>query len=87
MSKVDTIMVEVTTRYPMRVEASADAFGEMFANMDCGEQVAVMAAIAKYMRAHPLQWDYIAIELELDENAQTRRDWLQAFAEDQANDR
>ena len=79
MSKVDTIIVEVTTRYPMRVEASADAFGEMFANMDSGDQVAVMASIAQHMSKHPMQWDYIAIELEKVENAQTRQEWMQAF--------
>lgn len=81
MSKVDTIMVEVHTKYPMRVEASADAFGEMFANMDSGDQVAIMASIAKHMRAHPLQWDYIAIELEKAENDQTRQEWMQSFSE------
>ena len=87
MSKVDTIMVEVKTRYPMRVEASADAFGEMFAHMHSGDQVAVMASIAQHMSKHPIQWYYIAFELEKAENAHTRRDWMQAFVEEPTNDR
>lgn len=81
------IMVHIHSSAPMFIEASADNFGDIFANMDSQQQVAVMAEIANHMRKHPIQWDYIAIELEKVENAQTRQDWMQAFAEDQTNDR
>jgi hypothetical protein len=56
------------------MEVEADDFGKMFANMSADEQVAVLRAMVFHMSKHPMQWDYIAIELEEDHNSNLFRD-------------
>jgi hypothetical protein len=63
--------VEIDSRFPVSMTVDADDFGKLFAAMDCAEQVAVLRAMIDAMDAHPLQWDYIAIELENAENYET----------------
>ncbi|MCH4542959.1 hypothetical protein [Ochrobactrum sp. A-1] len=70
MSKIE---VRVDSRYPLFINADADSFGAVFANMNSEEQVAVLAAMVSHMEPHRTQWDYIAIELEKPENEQVRR--------------
>ncbi len=72
------IRVQVKANAPLFVEADADTFGRVFAAMNSEEQVAVLDAIAEHMRAHPTQWDHIAIELEKPEHARVRGE-LQAM--------
>ena len=42
--------------------------------MSSDEQVAVFRSIVEHMKPHRLQWDYIAIELEQEENREVRRE-------------
>ena len=49
-------------------------FGEMFAHMAADDQVEVLRAMVSSMAQHKLQWDYIAIELALPENADLMRE-------------
>ncbi len=56
--------IQIESRYPINMTVSADDFGKLFAAMNSMEQVAVLRSIIEEMEAHPLQWDYIAIELE-----------------------
>lgn len=68
------IQVDISSRFPIFINANADSFGALFASMNNGEQVEVLRAMVKHMRPHQLQWDYIAIELEKDENREVRDD-------------
>ena len=68
------MMVNIESRSPIRMEVNSADFGDMFAHMACDDQVSVLRAIVSIMAAHPLQWDYIAIELELPENSDLRAD-------------
>lgn len=62
------IAVRIESSYPLSIEADADSFGAVFANMDSYDQVEVLRSMVHYMRPHQTQWDYIAIELELENN-------------------
>lgn len=66
------IPVQIDTRSPLFIEANAEDFGRIFAAMNSEDQVAVLSAIVTHMRPNPMQWDYIAIELEKPENSQIR---------------
>lgn len=66
--------VDVSSSSPiLRMEVETDCFGELFASMSSDEQVEVLRSILSYMSDHPLQWDYIAIELEKEDNADLLR--------------
>ncbi|MET3924563.1 hypothetical protein [Devosia sp. 2618] len=79
MAEKNQITVRIESRFPVFIEADADAFGQIFASMASDEQSAVLAAMAEHMRPHQTQWDHIAIELEKPENAQTRSALQQAL--------
>lgn len=69
MSKVS---VRIDSSRPVFIEADADSFGQVFAAMSDEEQVNVFRAIVEHMKPHRIQWDYIAIALEKDENRGVR---------------
>lgn len=68
------IEIQISSSRPIFIEADADAFGQVFAGMSSDEQVAVFRAMVEHMKPHRLQWDYIAIELEQDENSDVREE-------------
>ena len=73
--------VDVSTSHPiLRMEVSTNDFGQLFARMAGDEQVAVLQAMVDHMKPHPIQWDYIAIELEGAGNASLRRSLHDIFA-------
>ena len=65
--------ISISSRYPMHIEVDANMFGEIFAELDSAEQVAVFRAMVDHMKPHQTQWDHISIELELPENMAVRR--------------
>lgn len=69
MSKVS---VRIDSSRPIFIEADADSFGQIFASMSDEDQVNVFRAMVVHMKAHPIQWDYIAIALEKEENRDVR---------------
>ncbi|URC15546.1 hypothetical protein DB2_44 [Octadecabacter Antarctic DB virus 2] len=72
--------VDVSTSHPiLRMEVSTNDFGQLFARMAADEQVAVLQAMVDHMRPFPMQWDYIAIELEEGKNVSLRRSLHDAF--------
>lgn len=66
------ITVRIDSSRPIFIEADADSFGQIFASMSDEEQVNVFRAMVEHMKPHPIQWDYIAIALEKDENRDVR---------------
>jgi len=78
----DRIKVDVSTSSPILfMEVDVDDFGRLFAGMAADQQVAVFAAMVEHMRPHPIQWDYISIELEMPENQDLCRSLLRIFEE------
>lgn len=71
MSKIE---IKISSSRPIFIEAEADAFGQVFAEMSSDEQVAVFRSMVEHMKPHRLQWDYIAIELEQDQNRDVREE-------------
>jgi hypothetical protein len=69
MSKVT---VRIDSSRPIFIEADADNFGQVFANMSDEDQVNVLRAMVEHMKPHRIQWDYISIALEKDENRDVR---------------
>lgn len=67
------VAVRIDASRPIFIEADADSFGAVFANMDNGDQVEVLRAMVNHMKSFPTQWDHIAIELERPENAEIVR--------------
>ncbi|MCA0344085.1 MAG: hypothetical protein LCH99_30740 [Proteobacteria bacterium] len=68
------ITVRIDSSRPIFVEADAEAFGQIFAGLNDDEQVNVLRSMVEHMRPHRMQWDYIAIALEKDENRDVRDD-------------
>lgn len=68
MSNPHKITVDISSRFPVFIDADADAFGKVFAGMASDEQVHVFRAMVEAMKPHPTQWDHISIELEKPEN-------------------
>lgn len=66
------IPVTIESSRPIFIEADADQFGQVFASMADNEQVHVLRAMVEAMKPHRLQWDYISIALEKDENHDVR---------------
>jgi hypothetical protein len=64
--------VYIDSRSPIRMEVDTDELGAMFAAMNAEEQLLVLGAAVDAMAKHPLQWDYIAIELSRPENDELR---------------
>lgn len=71
MSKVS---VSIESRYPIHMEVDTESFGKLFSGFSSDEQVAVFRAMVEHMKPHRMQWDYIAIALERDENRDVRDD-------------
>lgn len=69
---MDTIQVHIDSRFPVFMQVDVDGFGKFFAAQASDDQVAIFAAMVEHMKPHPMQWDYIAIELEKPENASLR---------------
>ena len=63
------IKVDIASSRPLFIEADANAFGQVFAAMACDDKVKVFRAMCEAMKPHPIQWDYISIELEKPENS------------------
>ncbi len=57
---------------PMFLEVSPDEFGRIFSTLNSGEQVAVFRSMLDHMSKHPIQWDYVSIEMNLTENHDVR---------------
>jgi len=73
--------VDVSTNSPiLRMEVDTDDFGKMFANMASDEQVEVLRAMIDHMKPHQIQWDYIGIDLELEENIDLKRELKYVFS-------
>ena len=70
---MSALPISISSRYPMHIEVDANMFGEIFAELDSAEQVAVFRAMVDHMKPHQTQWDHISIELELPENMAVRR--------------
>lgn len=68
------ITVRIESSRPIFIEADADSFGQIFAGISDEEQVNVLRSMVEHMKPHKIQWDYIAIALEKDENRQVRDD-------------
>ncbi|RWX78301.1 hypothetical protein EPK99_06640 [Neorhizobium lilium] len=66
------ITVSIDSSRPIFIEADADNFGQVFANMSDEDQVNVLRAMVEHMKPHRIQWDYISIALEKDENRDVR---------------
>jgi hypothetical protein len=62
------------------MEVDTDDFGKMFANMASDEQVEVLRAMIDHMKPHQIQWDYIGIDLELEENIDLKRELKYVFS-------
>lgn len=73
------ITVSIDSRYPIFIEANADSFGQIFAGLNDEEQVNVLRSMVEHMKPHRIQWDYIAIALEKDENRDVRYDLSAIF--------
>jgi len=69
MSKIE---VKITSSRPIFIEADADSFGNIFSHMSDAEQVQVFRSMVEHMKPHQIQWDYISISLEKDENRDVR---------------
>ena len=73
--------VDVSSSSPILwMHVDTEDFGRLFAAMRADEQVAVLRAMVEHMRPHEIQWDYIRIELENEENAPLMRDLRNIFA-------
>lgn len=59
---------------PLFIRVDADEFGRLFAGMSDKDQVEVLRAMVHHMRPHRMQWDYLSIELERDQNAPLREE-------------
>jgi hypothetical protein len=68
------ITVRIDSSRPIFVEADASAFGQIFAGLNDHEQVDVLRSMVEHMKPHKMQWDYIAMALEKDENSEVRDD-------------
>lgn len=66
------IPISIHSSRPVFIEADADQFGQVFAYMADEDQIHVLRAMVEAMKPHRLQWDYISIALEKDENREVR---------------
>jgi len=67
-----SITVNISSRFPVFIEADCDSFGAIFASMDDEEQIHVLRSMVEHMQPHAMQWDYISIALEKPENKALR---------------
>ena len=77
----DRVTVRIESSRPLFIEADADNFGKVFARMSDADQVAVLSAIVEHMKPHPIQWDYISMALDKDENRDVRTRLASLFPE------
>ena len=75
------IRLDIQSNFPIFMSADPDEFGRVFAEMPSDDQVQVLRAMTSHMAAHPIQWDYIAIELERPENSDVLNRLRQIVAE------
>lgn len=68
------IAVRIESSRPLFIEADADSFGQTFAHMSDEDQVKVFRAMVEHMKPHKIQWDYIGMALDRDENGDVRND-------------
>lgn len=73
------IKIDISSSRPLFIEADANSFGEIFAEMGADDQVSVFRAMVEHMRPHRMQWDYIAIELDKPENREIRTELLETL--------
>lgn len=66
---MNNLPAQIHSKFPLFIEVDPNGFGEIFANFNDEEQVAVFRSMLEHMKPHAVQWDYIAIELEKPENA------------------
>ena len=71
--------VQIDSRYPINMTVSAQDFGKHFAASRADEQVAILQSIVDEMESHPIQWDYIALEIESSGNTHLLRGLRQVF--------
>jgi hypothetical protein len=57
------IRMLLDTSRPVFCEMDPESFGILFASLGGDEQAAVLTSIAKKLSAHPMQHDFIAMEL------------------------
>ncbi|WP_430256501.1 hypothetical protein [Neorhizobium sp. DAR64872/K0K18] len=69
---MNKITVRIDSSRPVFIEADADSFGQVFANMNDEEQIDTLRAMVEHMKPHRIQWDYISIALEKEENRDVR---------------
>lgn len=62
------ITVRIDSSRPVFIEADPDEFGSIFSHLNDHDQIEVLRSMVKHMKPHRSQWDYIAIQLEKDEN-------------------
>lgn len=82
MTRDMEIRVNTYANYPMYISITPDKFGELFASFGDDEQVECLKAMNEHMKAHPIQWDYISIELEKPEHAELKRKLKEVFGGD-----
>lgn len=74
-----TLRVKIDSRYPLSITASPEDIGAIFACASSDAQIAILRAMLEAMEAHPIQWDYIAIDLDEPENRTLRGKINQTF--------
>lgn len=79
MSKDMEIRISSYAGYPVYLSVTPDTFGKLFAGFSADEQVECLKAMFEHMKPHPIQWDYIAIELENPENPEISRKLKEVF--------
>lgn len=57
------LTVTIPADTPIRVDLDVETFGRFFADAGSRDQAAILASIAERMARHPIQWDYISIDL------------------------
>lgn len=73
------ITVRIDSSRPIFIEADVDSFGAIFAGLNDDEQIDVLRAMVEHMKPHRLQWDYISIKLEAEENSELAREIADAL--------
>lgn len=76
---MDKIAVRISSSHTVFIEAGADSFGQIFANASDEEQIHILRSMVEHMKPHPMQWDYISIALEKEENRDVRDGLIAMF--------
>jgi len=73
--------IRVDSSRPIFMESDATSFGTIFAHAASDEQAEILKAMCVAMQPHPMQWDYIAIELQKLEYDDVRRRFAELVAD------